>query len=104
MKFGRKEDLGSPKIGYVALGVVGILTENGRETATSSNVVETDTWLIIKVTTLIDVEILTPPTVVSFGCYSIFGASLCRMEVFFEFFSSILTLPLLKRIHIQTFI
>lgn len=45
-KFGRTKGLGFAQIGCVTLRVVGITAECGRETTTSGNTFENDTWLI----------------------------------------------------------
>lgn len=63
----------SPIIGCVTLGVAGTLVPCGGEIATSSDIVESDIWLIIGKLTLVVVEVPTL-TVEYIGCSSTFKA------------------------------
>lgn len=82
IKLGRKDGLGSPKTGCVTLEVVRTLVTCGRETSTSSDTIETNIWLITRAVSSMDIEVPTPPNVLSVSCSSIFGCYLLEGKYF----------------------
>lgn len=72
VKLRRKEGIGSPKLDWVTLRLVGIIVECGGETTTLGNTVEIDIWLIIREVTPSNIEVPALPIFDSTDCSSMF--------------------------------